>query len=106
MGLISSSLNLDIQKVIRNLSTEIVQTMRRASACLDVDTSLGLSHRWNYHCYFWFGSYDPQMILKVKKALDRMATLINLHPFHISAIWPGFTDPDRIAAAIKPLSGF
>jgi hypothetical protein len=46
------------------------------------------------------------MIIKVKKTLDRMATIINLHPFHISAIWPGFTDPDRIAATIKPLSGW
>ncbi len=52
MGLISDSLSLDDQAIIRDLSTEIVQTMRRASACLDTDISMYFSHPWNYLCYY------------------------------------------------------
>ncbi len=54
MGLISTNLAPYDQGIITSLSTEIVQTMRRASTCLDQDTNWGQSNPWNYLFNYWF----------------------------------------------------
>ena len=105
MGLISTNLAPYDQGIITSLSTEIVQTMRRAAACLDPDTNCGLSHPWNYLCYYWFGTTDPQIIIDVKRALYSMASIINLHPIYVSKLLPCFYKPTTIAKARIPLSG-
>ncbi len=106
MGLISTNQAPYDQGIIISLSTEIVQTMRRAAACLDPDTDLGFSHPWNYLFYYWFGTTDPQIIINVQRALYRMASIINLHPIYVSKILPYFYIPNNIAQAIIPLSGW
>jgi hypothetical protein len=106
MGLISTNLAPYDQGIITSLSTEIVQTMRRAAACLDPDPSLDLSHPWNYLCYYWFGITNPQIIINVKKTLYRMASIINLHPIYVSKLLPCFYKPTSIARTLMPLSGW
>ena len=104
MGLISTNLAPYDQGIIISLSTEIVQTMRRAAACLDQDTDLRFSHPWNYLFYYWFGTTDPQIIINVKRTLYRMASIINIHPIYVYKVLPYYYKPDNIAQAIRPLS--
>ncbi len=106
MGLISTNLAPYDRGIIKSLSTEIVQTMRMASEYLDPDSYLSFNHPWNYLCWFWFGTLSPIFITKLKITLDRMATIINLHPVHIGNIRPSLSNKNRRATSKKPLSGW
>ena len=106
MGLISTNLAPYDQGIITSLSTEIVQTMRRASTCLDQDTNWGQSNPWNYLFNYWFWTTDPQIIINVQIALYRMASIINLHPIYVSKLLPCFYKPTSIARTRMPLSGW